>query len=111
MLPADCVYILLHDQTEGGLRVVDTGYSNTAVISSRITYIDGRLYFTRAYRSPMLNMALSTFRQARMESFVTGGSLFLLNAKMHVPNQAEKTRLRLAWKAIAFGSMTMGRRI
>lgn len=29
------------NETEGGLRVVDTGYSNTAVISSRITYIDG----------------------------------------------------------------------
>jgi len=29
------------NETEGGLRVLDPGYQNTAVISSRITYIDG----------------------------------------------------------------------
>jgi hypothetical protein len=28
-------------KTESGLRVIDKGYQNTAVISSRITYIDG----------------------------------------------------------------------
>lgn len=30
------------DETEGGLRVYDPSFQNTAVISSRITYINGK---------------------------------------------------------------------
>lgn len=29
------------DEIEGGLRIYDPGYMNTAVVQSRITYIDG----------------------------------------------------------------------
>ena len=35
------------NETEGGLRVLDPGYQNTAVISSRITYIDGEACFSQ----------------------------------------------------------------
>lgn len=37
------------NETEGGLRVFDSGYQNTAVISSRITYIDGERVKARFY--------------------------------------------------------------
>ena len=36
------------NESEGGLRVFDPGFQNTAVISSRITYIDGELAFRKA---------------------------------------------------------------
>ncbi|KAI0317067.1 peroxysomal citrate synthase [Amylostereum chailletii] len=46
------------DETEKGLRVVDKGFLNTAVIQSRITYIDGEAGVLRYRGYPIEQLAL-----------------------------------------------------
>ncbi|KAK4699119.1 citrate synthase, partial [Phenoliferia sp. Uapishka_3] len=52
----------VEDEVEGGIRVYDPGYQNTAVISSRITFIDGERGILRYRGYPIEQLAeKSTF--------------------------------------------------